>query len=998
MRIIDSSCPKPRLRDRGANPLRLPWRVVLLFLLVAAHRADAAAVTGKVLALDGSPLPAVLVQAIPADPSPPSSNSDPPSAWTSDLGEFSITNAPSGRFRLRANSLNSFVYCEDGKTYDPGAAPTLGPLEIRMAPFKKGVWRHFTTDNGLPHNVIGKIKILPDGALAFIREAGPELAWRFDGERFASIPLPLVADLPDPSTNWTSPSKSVAWRSFGSRHARVLRMENGAVSLLTSTDGWQSRGSRGSFAHEPGTAWILNITGLSRYDERTWTHFTRRDGLPGIQATSTARDTFGNLWFTFTEGAIVRFDGTNFVGLADPAIPPEPIRGAVAGAEGAMWFAAKSGLLSYHPKSGLALHPTPEPVFSIVPANDREIWLLQPTGLSRFDGASFSKYPLPQPLHSFGHRFSRASDGSFWFGVGYSQLGGLTRFSQGSWTLVAEHHGGETNFVRCAHIDPTTSKIWMATGLGIRRYDPATHAIETFSFEGGQALASVGAIFHDSKGRTWFGSHTGIAAFDGQSWTILDTRDGYPGGEVYGIEEALDGALWLATDRGLVRFQPTLRSLPPPTLSLSAEPSPPLSSDPPQFLGRGRVDVKCAIVDFATIPAKRQFRFSLQPTAANTAPLTVFGIPLSAASPPPSHTNWTTVTGSSFSIRPDRFGDYSLTVQYIDRDLNYSQPAHAQFAAIPHWYQNPWIVVPAAATNLGLLAWAFIARSLYLRKRRETGRLRERLLLEEQRARAAAQLSADALAAKNSQLEAARAQADAANQAKSSFLANMSHELRTPLNAILGYSEMVKEELADRGHLDLAPDLDKVAAAARHQLGLVNEILDLSKIEAGKMALLLENVDLAPLLDDVAGTVAPLVAKNNNRLILQKIAPLGQIRADPTRLKQALLNLLSNAAKFTENGTITLRAQLHPTHALLEVSDTGIGMTPEQLSRLFQAFSQAEATTSQKYGGTGLGLALSRKIVELMGGELTVRSEKGKGSVFTARIPHVDSSIPKIKE
>jgi PAS domain S-box-containing protein len=236
----------------------------------------------------------------------------------------------------------------------------------------------------------------------------------------------------------------------------------------------------------------------------------------------------------------------------------------------------------------------------------------------------------------------------------------------------------------------------------------------------------------------------------------------------------------------------------------------------------------------------------------------------------------------------------------------------------------------------------------------------------------------------------ANEQAQAANRAKSQFLASMSHELRTPLNAIIGYSEMLEEEAADSGQSAMVPDLQKIRSAGRHLLALINDILDLSKIEAGKMELHLEPVELRGLVDDVVTTVTPLVSRNGNRLEVRAGDKLGTIRSDGMKLRQALLNLLSNAAKFTEKGTITLTADRGGAAAeeiVLTVADTGIGMSAEGMSRLFEAFSQADSSTTRKYGGTGLGLAITRRFCQLLGGDVTVDSTPGKGSRFTIRLP-----------
>jgi signal transduction histidine kinase len=216
----------------------------------------------------------------------------------------------------------------------------------------------------------------------------------------------------------------------------------------------------------------------------------------------------------------------------------------------------------------------------------------------------------------------------------------------------------------------------------------------------------------------------------------------------------------------------------------------------------------------------------------------------------------------------------------------------------------------------------------------------------------------------------------------------MSHELRTPLNAIIGYSEMLQEEAEDTDADAFLPDLVRINAVGKHLLGLINDILDLSKIEAGRMDLFVESFEIGRLVRDVEAIVQPLVEKNANALVVACPDDIGEMHADQTKLRQTLFNLLSNAAKFTEQGTISLTVQREPDDWItFAVTDTGIGMTEEQLSRLFEAFSQAEASTRSRYGGTGLGLAISRHFCRLMGGDLTVESVHGQGSTFTVQLP-----------
>jgi len=677
-------------------------------------------------------------------------------------------------------------------------------------------------------------------------------------------------------------------------------------------------------------------------------------------------------------GGVSRYDGKEFVtfttedGLANDfvyAIHRDP--------DGVMWFGTWTGVSRYDGKEFRNLTQKDGLVSNFVrtiyPDLDGVLWFATYGGVSRYDGNQFVSFTTEDGLANNYVRTSYCDpDGIMWFGT----WAGVSRYDGEKFTTLATKDS-LANIVIAIHRD-TDGVMWFGAEGGLSRavYPELMRrdgkALITLTAKDGFVHNSVLAIHQDPDGVLWFGTDGGVACYDGIAWTSLDTRDGLAGNTVSAIHQAPDGLLYFGTRGGITRYR---RSTAPPKVlivSVTTDQTYHDLSTIPAFTTGTRATIEYNSIDFKTVPEKQQYRYRIKEIPPNP-PFSKGGI----------DSDWSKPTkATSFDCTFDELGMYTFEVQAIDRDLNYSEPATVKLEVI------------ADPRNQHI---AQLESDLEKRNRE----------LEEANAE---------LEAKNQQLqeakevaEAAKEEAETANRAKSIFLANMSHEIRTPMNAVLGYAQILQRdsELLPRQR----DAIDTIENSGNHLLALINDVLDISKIEAGRLELQETDFDLNALIDGIS---AMFQIRCEREGLTWRVEGFGEdrvlVHGDEGKLRQVLINLLGNAVKFTESGEVTLRithAQLDarlqsgklpaeaghpPTEAgrpvgwyRFEVRDTGIGITPEMQEKIFEPFQQSEE--GAKKGGTGLGLAISKRQIELMGGELSLDSEVGVGSNFFFTLP-----------
>ncbi len=1000
-----------------------------------------------------------------------------------------------------------------------------------------------TTSDGLATRNQDALHLSPDGNLWFQDSwQAVQAITRYDGRSFVSVPLDQ-----QPTAIHVTP-EGIVW--LGHRLGGITRLNPGGPGLVRfgensgAPNSWVLQVQTGP----DGALWMATDGGVYRYEESTFQNFTRADGLPGEQVLASAVTTDGAVWFSESRlptpflarlqprektagGKPLRVfgpdDGLNFPRAT--ALQADPNGGLWIGT----WGAPSLGLQYYDPTAGSRGEkpirvPTGLEAFrnrsgdtdGLLFEKPNTLWVgrwnqgLYRVALSPTAGDVLGAERIAGPTN-FMSTIYRDAQGRLWTSTRY-QPHGISRIEG---TNVVHFTSGSTDGdlpsdVVASFQEGPDGFLYICTEAGLVRYDGQEFVALEGTVDRPVPSGVIAGTLRDRENLLWWTSEAGLFRYDGITWSSLDEEDGLISMVTRSITQDQDGDYWIGTDKGITRYRPTRRTPPAPELLVKTDREHRTAAVPPIPFGQ-LVAFQFNAVDFKTQPMRRFYRQAIVPGRVEMPPDKrdpAWREPMSA---------------NQFNWNPEAPGEYTFFVQFIDRDLNYSEPARAFLKIVTPWYANGLIVGGGLGGLLGFAGWAVVARFLYVRKRREAERLREQMLEQERASKAALErevverkqaqeyfeslvenvpvmvirrdcegrftfinrlgvefiqkklgatfsdpigkddsawappdvaanvraadqevirtgqplerefqigqpgrppfwihsirtpirdargqvtgvqmVAWDVTAEKETaeKLQQAKDTAEVANRAKSQFLASMSHELRTPLNAIIGYSEMLQEEAKDVGQKEFIPDLEKIHGAGKHLLGLINDVLDLSKIEAGKMTLYLEDFDVAKLVKEVAATVQPLIAKNGNKLEVDCPPDLGTMHADVTKVRQTLFNLLSNASKFTEKGVISVSVMRedvirehnsdagktdHGSRLTFLVSDTGIGMTSEQLAKLFQAFTQADSSTSRKYGGTGLGLAISRKFCLMMGGDITVQSEHGKGSTFTVTLPAI---------
>ncbi len=851
--------------------------------------------------------------------------------------------------------------------------------------YRDGAWTTIDTRSGLPSNVVN--------SLAATRgRDGSVVVWAgTDGG---------VARLEDGRVTATFDKASGAFRENLVRALLNVAGESGSGTLYAASlggglyrlegDRWQAvplptdrlRALHATLT--PGglpMLWVGSEYGLVVPNLRSWKTVDKGTGLPRNEVRAMLETSSGGgapaFVFCTNGGGVARYERGVFevddVSTGLPSNSATAVLETGTGGGRALWVGTFGGGLARRDGSRWTVFTSrnglPDDKVTCLleagPEDGRELWIgTYGGGVTRTRDGTFR--PLPHLPNGKVGDILESVDAAGRRTVWVATLGGLCRVDADDQVTVLDRRSGfPSDSVLSLHqaVEPSGRRtLWVGTqGGGVIRFDPDERPIRpvVLSDTTTPALPSgiVYQIRQDAAGRVYLFTSKGVvrltAGAKGLELRTFTTEDGLPGNQCTYQGAYVDrrGRIWAGTSEGAAVLDPALE--------LADRSVKPLHLERAVITRSGQPITAGAALSHAD--ANVLFEWALLSYTHEGE--TRYRTQLVGFDPEPSA--WSRDWKREYTNLPAR--RYVFRAWGVDHAGNLSGPVELRFSVRPAPWATWWALLGYGALLAGSIYGAIRLRLAALRKRTEQ--------LEE------------TVAQRTAELARARDEALSATRMKSSFLASVSHELRTPLNAILGYSELLLEEADELKAAGLVPKLENIRSAAGHQLGVINEILDLSKIEAGRMSLVIERHEVAELVRGVETTMRPLLEKGGNAFTVRCAPGLGSMWTDGQRVRQALLNLLSNAAKFTQHGTVALEVERSGDDVLFRVTDSGVGMTAEQLARLFQPFMQAEAATSRTYGGTGLGLAITRQLCQLMGGDVLVASTPGEGSTFTIRLP-----------
>jgi len=692
------------------------------------------------------------------------------------------------------------------------------------------------------------------------------------------------------------------------------------------------------FQDSEGSMWFGTYAGgVSHLKNENFFNYPIQNGFQVPSSYSFCQDREGAYWIGTNGAGVSRLkDGVFTAFTTKDGLAHDKVLSSMIDRDGRLWLGTLNGvsLRENGTFRNLTDGLSSSKIFDIHQSQSGDIWMATIDGISCYSNGAFRKFPQGEPGR--GARFNAIledRDGVLWFaGKGILRYDGQN-FEP--FNLGADMDDPYINDIT----QDSEGNVWLAMSGGLVRYGADGRRL--FTQKDGLSSESCKTVIEDENGVIWIGTIRGLNRFNGESFDLFTTKDGILSNEFMRGADFKDdqGNIWFGTNKGITIFnynatiKPNL--LPPPIhitgFSIYGTPTE-MTPNLELPYNKNYVAFDFSGITF-TAPEELTYYFRLE------------GL----------EEEWTSGRVGMRQYGNLAPGPYTFRVKAINGDrVESATEATYSFVIIPPIWQRGWFLVIELLLVVAVIYMIFRAQ---VRKER---------------------------------LKAEARSAIEANKAKSAFLAHMSHELRTPLNAILGYSEILEEDFRYNRHPDYVEDIQKVQFSAHHLLSLINNILDISKIDAGKMMIFYENFQPGVIIEMVRNTVMPLVRKNDNEFIV-RCSDVGMIRADKAKLRQVLLNLISNASKFTQDGQIILDISKSVEDGkewiLFKVIDNGIGMTKEEQDLLFEEFIQASDSISSQFGGTGLGLVISRRFCQIMQGNLSAESEPGKGSVFTVRLP-----------